>query len=107
MGAEVLLEVPLALSGKLAGRLWKVEIDRKRDVARLRLPTHPCLPFCDLRLAAGARHPARFIIRGGQGLERGGNGIAIRQLFEGEEVGRVTWQFHRRHRDEDRDGRRR
>lgn len=52
--------------------------------------------LCWVRLGAGARYRSRFLVRGSKGMEQGGHSIAIRQLFEGEEVGRVTWQFHRR-----------
>ncbi len=104
-GAEVWLEVPLALAGRLTeGQLWHPKIDRKRQVARLRLPARPRIPLCWVRLGARARYPSRFLVRGPKGMEQGGHSIAIRQLFEGEEVGRVTWQFYRR---KQRDGKQR
>lgn len=96
-GAEVWLEVPLILAGKLTrGRLLLTKIDRKEQFTRLRLPAQPRIPLCGVRLAACGRYRSRFYVRGAKGMERGGHSIAIRQLFEGEEVGRVTWQFHRR-----------
>ncbi len=99
--SKVWLEVPLALAGKLTeGRLWQTKIDRKRQVVRLRLPSQPRIPLCGVRLAAGARYASRFLVQGAKGMEQGGHSIAIRQIFEGEEVGRVTWQFHPRRDDE-------
>jgi hypothetical protein len=35
-------------------------------------------------------------------MERGGHGLAIRQVFEKAEVGRVSWQFHVRKEEEQR-----
>lgn len=104
-GAEVLLEVPLALARQLSrGRLWKLQVDAKQRLARIPLPAASRLAACDLKLAARARHPARFLVRAprelrdqGRGFE--GQGLAIRQLYEGQEVGRVSWVFHRRARE--------
>ncbi len=95
--AEVWLEAPLAVIKQLLkDRRWPVKIDREKQIARLLLPSHPCIPFCGVRLPAKARYRTTFYVRGAKGMEAGGHAIAIRQLFENEEVGRVTWQFHRR-----------
>lgn len=96
-GARVSLEVPLGLFAELkAGHLWKAEIDRKRQIALLYLPTQPRIAFCGARLAAGARHRARFLVRGGRGVRWGGNLLAIRQVYQDLEVGRVSWNFQQR-----------
>lgn len=94
-GAEVILQLPLALAMKLLrGRLWKMEVDRERRFALLRLPALPRIDLGAIRLGRAARYPARFIVRGAKGMEKGGHGIAIRQLYEKQEVGRVSWVFH-------------
>jgi hypothetical protein len=49
--------------------------------------------LCGLALAAKGRYRSRLLLKTTREISRGGHGIAIRQLFEGEEVGRVTWQF--------------
>jgi serine protease len=100
-GAKVLLQIPLGLAAKMQhGRLWKMEIDRTRRFALLQIPPLPRLHLGLIRLGVGAKYPARFLVHGEKGMERGGHGIAIRQLFEKEEVGRVSWQFHvRKHED--------
>ena len=41
-------------------------------------------------------------MHGAKGMERGGHGLAIRQVFEKAEVGRVSWQFHVRKEEEQR-----
>jgi hypothetical protein len=46
-------------------------------------------------LTAAARHRSRFLLRGTKRLVKGSS-IAIRQIHEGLEVGRVTWQFRGR-----------
>jgi serine protease len=98
--ARVRLEVPLGLAAKLKrGRLWKVEVDRKRRCAIIDLPPLPRIDLGALRFGAGARYPSRFIVHGSAAMRGGGHGLAVRQLFEKEEVGRVTWQFHVRAKD--------
>jgi serine protease len=93
--ARVRLEVPLGLAAKLKrGRLWPMEIDRKRRCAIIDLPPLPRLDLGTIRLGAGARYPSRFIVHGSPAMRGGGHGIAIRQAFEKEEVGRVSWHFH-------------
>ncbi len=92
--AQLILEMPLALAGQIAERrMWKVEVDRKRGVARAVLPALPRLGVCGLKLPAAARHRCRFLVRGGKRVDFRGTGVAIRQVFEGLEVGRVTWEY--------------
>ena len=105
--ARVRLQVPLGLAAKLRrGRLWKVEVDRKGRYAVLDLPPLPRIDLGAIRLGAGARYPSRFLLYGTKGMERGGHGLAIRQLFEKQEVGRVSWQFHVRRKEEQRERKR-
>lgn len=89
-GVKVTLEIPLALFAVLPkGNLPKPVM--VRGGVQLPLPPGRSLPFCGVRLGAGVRHRCRFLVKGDRGLERGGNRLAIRQIFDGEEVGRVTW----------------
>jgi hypothetical protein len=93
--AKVLLQLPLALASKLRrGRLWEMKIDRDRHMATIHIPPIARMEFGPVRLGKAARYPARFIVHGAKGMERGGHAIAVRQLFDKAEVGRVTWQFH-------------
>jgi hypothetical protein len=89
-GVKVELEVPKALLAVLP----KVGfVSRKLDdrSARLGLPFVRGMPLCGVRLGAGARHRCRLLIRGAPGLLHGLHRLAIRQVFNGIEVGRVTW----------------
>ena len=98
-GAELWIEAPLIIARQLAaGRQLPVKVNRKEQVARLRLPIQPRIPICNVKLPANRRYRARFFVHGAKGMDRGGHSIAIRQLFEGEEVGRVTWLFHPRNK---------
>lgn len=94
-GARVWLEVPMGLAKQFSeGRRWKYDIDRKNRTVRLLLPAAPRLYLPEMRFGRAARIKARFIVQGTRKHVQRGNWIAIRQLFEQEEVGRVTWQFH-------------
>jgi hypothetical protein len=91
--AEVELDAPLALAFHLARRrLWK-STPRGQKEARLVLPRVPRLRIERLRLPAGARFPCRLRISG-SGIEDN-DSLAIRQLYKGEEVGRITWRFRK------------
>lgn len=97
-GVQVALEVPLILLKPFtAGLDLKFEIDRARKVAVIALPQSQRLTVPRVQLPAKARLDCRFVLRGLPRFGRAGNSIAIAQRFEGREVGRVTWQFTKRH----------
>jgi len=87
-GATVTLQVPGALAAKLRQRQpWL-----KGAGSVLHLPQRPRTAICGVQLAAGARADATFTVTAGSSLARG-HSLAIRQLWRGEEVGRITWFF--------------
>ena len=91
-GVKVVWEVPAALLPVLprqgfAGR----EIDERGGLLRLHLPFVRRLPLCGVKLGAGARHRCRLLVQGNAGLAKGLHRLAIRQIHDGVEVGRVTW----------------
>ena len=99
---ELNLAVPLAL-----GREWirqapcTAVIDQKRDELLLRVPTESRLVLRNVSLAAGARLPCRFVVRGSRQLQAGGYYFGLRQLFrnhapEAIEVGAVWWEYLRK-----------
>lgn len=97
---RVWLEVPMGLAKQFfEGRRWKYDIDRKNRTVRLLLPGAPRLYLPEMRFGKAARIKTRFIVEGIKKNVQRGNWIAIRQLFEQVEVGRVTWQFHNRKDD--------
>jgi serine protease len=88
------IEGPLGMLAHLKGENpWKLVRDRKGQQARLVLPKLPRIAFDEIRIPGGGRFPCKFTIRPGKGKVRYGHGVAIRQMYRGEEVGRIGWQF--------------
>jgi serine protease len=89
-GAKVTLEVPAALAAKLRQRQsWLAN-----GSGTLSLPSRPRTPLSQVELAAGACARAAFHVQitGPNPLLKG-HSLAIRQLWKGEEVGRISWWF--------------
>ena len=74
----------------------RCERDREKRRTRLLLPAAPCLTARRVLLPAEATLKARFVIEGLSKHGRPGHELSIGQLFEGEELGRVTWRFDRK-----------
>ncbi len=89
-GVKVELEVPKALLAVLPKVTFLSHSIDSRST-RLSLPFVRGIPFCNVRLGAGVRHHCRFMVHGAPGLTHGMHRLAIRQVFDGVEVGRVTW----------------
>ena len=89
--ATLMLELPLRLLGALGERHQQCEIDRERKVVRLRLrPSgRHALPL--MALPAKSRHRLRLLVSVPEKLRERRYQVAARQLYEGEELGRVTW----------------
>lgn len=100
---EVLLEIPLAVLGQIRERRWwRYDVDRKRGIAQIQLPPRRSIGLCGVRLPAGARLRSRFLLRRPKKTPLVGHALAIRQLYDGEEVGRVTWAFEHRMKEDKR-----
>ncbi len=85
------LRTHLALALKFArGRLWRVT--RNGDQATLHLPQQPRFPLGVTPLPAAVHFRSAFVLKGADSLQPG-HSLAIRQLYRGEEVGRITWKF--------------
>ncbi|HEY5602311.1 MAG TPA: S8 family peptidase [Gammaproteobacteria bacterium] len=95
---KVWLELPLMMAKPfMNGKNLEHKIDRKKGIIKLRLPTMPSIKVPGVKLSKSARIKAKFVIEGNKKQQvQPGNRIAIRQLHDGMEVGRVTWQFHNR-----------
>jgi hypothetical protein len=93
-GVKIELEVPAALLAVLprAGFVSR-QVDRESKRVRLALPFVRGLPLCGVRLGPAARHRCRLLVHGHPALAGRGHRLAIRQLFDGHEVGRVTWDL--------------
>jgi hypothetical protein len=87
-GAAVTLTVPDALAAKLRQRQPAL-----MGAKPLSVPSQPRTAIRGVQLAAGASSPAAFTITAGNSPLATGHSLAIRQLWKGEEVGRITWWF--------------
>jgi hypothetical protein len=86
---EVTLEVPGALAAKLRkGQPWLAN-----GPGSLKLPRRPRTTFRQVALAPGVCAHAAFQVAIGPNSLLRGHSLAIRQLWRGEEVGRITWWF--------------
>jgi len=91
---NVVLEVPLALFANLPHLSFlTVEIDHTERIARLNLPHLSSLVLENVNLRRGAQYPCRLILTGLNEQRTSGHSVAIRQIFEEQEVGRITWAF--------------
>jgi len=90
-GARLILEVPLAFMQLMHEPYQKVEIDEKRRVALIRLRPSGRHRLPSLLLPAKSRHRLRLLVSIPEALRKHSYQVAVRQIWEKEEVGRVTW----------------
>ena len=96
-GVKVWLQVPMMMARPfLNGRNLEHKFDRKKGQLKLLLPGTPNMDIPKLKLGKGARIKAQLVVEGVKKHILPGNRIAIRQMYERQEVGRITWQFHNR-----------
>ncbi|HUP42229.1 MAG TPA: S8 family serine peptidase, partial [Thermoanaerobaculia bacterium] len=88
-GTKVDWVLPDGLATKLAQRQPGLLFATPRT---LTLPERRSTRFSRVRLPKGLCAPARFDVTGSGGIGAG-HSLAIRQLWRGEEVGRITWHF--------------
>ncbi len=92
-GATVTLTVPKGLAAKLRQR--QPALGNASNQGPITLPKRPRTAIRGVELAAGTCSPAVFTITTATGTQAlaTGHSLAIRQLWKGEEVGRITWWF--------------
>jgi serine protease len=97
-GARALLEVPIAMYEMLHERYQLARFPMNRDCTTVFLPVNPRgrLRLGEVLFPAKARLPLRLIVLIPEKHRRRTYRIAARQLWKGEEVGRVTWQLQPR-----------
>lgn len=84
-GATVTLQVPTALDAKLR--------QRQPWIGSGSLPARPRTAIRGVALPAGTYANASFTVQAPAGALSSSHSLAIRQLWHGEEVGRITWYF--------------
>lgn len=90
--AKLVLEGPAALILRLRKGKRDARIDNKRN-AQIELPALPRFTLGGLSLGGSIRHRCRLTVMPGREKIGWGHGVAVRQLYRGEEVGRVSWRF--------------
>jgi len=88
-GTAVTLQTPPALAAKLRQRQpWLSDSSKP-----FTLPQSPRTKLRGVELAAGAYVDSLFTVTAGATPLAPGHSLALRQLWRGEEVGRITWVF--------------
>jgi subtilisin family serine protease len=86
-------ELPLPLLEQLDADFEEVEVDEKRRRATALLRPSRKLVLPGVTLEKSTRHPCRFLLDAAERLPEASCTIAIRQLYERFEVGRITWEL--------------
>ena len=94
-GAKAMVEMPVGLFELFHGRhqLGKVSMDAKRGAAILPVNPHGRTRFGEVAFAAKSRSALRLLVHIPEKDRKRTYQVAVRQIWEGEEVGRVTWQL--------------
>jgi hypothetical protein len=94
-GAKALLEVPLNLYELLheCHQVGNVSIDRKRGVALIPVNPHGRTRFGEVLFPAKSRAALRLLVHIPEKRRKETYQIAVRQIWEREEVGRITWRL--------------
>jgi hypothetical protein len=94
-GAKALLEVPKRFLDLLYERhqLGKARLDRERGVAYIALNPHGRMRSGEVVFPRKSRTAMRLLVQIPKEHRGRAYKIAVRQLYKGEEVGRVTWQL--------------
>lgn len=88
--AQLWLEMPYNLFAFARLRGLETKIDKRKNRVAVLLPNLRRFNICNLNLPRAAKYECRFMVKGGKGYENGLHQVAIRQLFQNFEVGRVT-----------------
>jgi hypothetical protein len=101
-GARVQLELPIYWLDLLHLRRSSIEFDRARGIARIPINPHGSERLGPIPFPPKSRTTLRLLAHIPENARERAYSIYARQLFEGEEVGRVTWRLAPRRRDSSR-----
>jgi hypothetical protein len=92
-GARVLIEMPLNVLDGLYDRSPYVIVDNERKVVQV--PTHPNgrLLFKEVLFPANSQVPLKLLVHIPQPYRQYAFELSVQQLYQGEEVGRITWRL--------------
>ncbi len=89
---ELWIEIPTKMQGLLKGiEFLEMKVDKNRNHVQLKLPKLRCFQFNSVMLPAKARLSCKFILKGSKSLKKGTHYFGIHQLYNGVEVGGITW----------------
>lgn len=92
-GSRAILEAPEWLAEALRPHAVRVEHDEKLRIARIPLNPHGVQPIGEAILHACSKAQCRLLVSIPDEARGHAFEIAVRQLYKGREVGRVTWRF--------------
>lgn len=92
-GAQLRLEMPLNLLEALEPRPSVIHVDRRRKVAIVALRPSGRQKLGEAVLPARSRSGLRLLVHVPKQQRKFAYEVAVRQLYEREEVGRVTWRL--------------
>jgi len=92
-GAQVVLDVADSLTGALRGAGATAAPGGVAGRARILIPSQRSTKYSDILLPAGGGFESRLVIRLLEDEDLAGSSVAIRQIYQGIEVGRITWRF--------------
>jgi len=85
-------ELPLSLFEDLPhSDIGEVEVNEEKQTVRIGLPISNGLVLPSVHLVKSATHQCYFILDGAPSLSSGGYSLSIRQVFEKDTVGQITW----------------
>lgn len=92
-GARLALQAPLAFLELLGEKPRSKEVDRERKLGTIALPPRGKLTFQELMFPARSRTRLRLLVAIPEAQRELFFDVAVRQLWEGHEVGRITWRL--------------
>ena len=91
--ARVWLEGPQHLMADMHGHAVGLEVDKELPIARLELNPHGLTRFQEIVFPANSRSELRLLVQIPEEEREHEYDVYIRQMYENEEVGRVTWRL--------------
>ena len=94
-GARAMLEVPVVFYEMLHARHQLAKVRMNRECTTAFIPVNPRgrTRFDEILFPARSRAKMRLLVHIPERMRKRTYRVAVRQLWEGEEVGRVTWQL--------------
>lgn len=92
-GARAMLEMPLYMADACRERTPFLKVDEKQDRGLLPVNPHGLRKVADFLFPAKSRAAMRLLVHIPDKYRRNEYEVFVRQLFEGEEIGRVTWRL--------------